>query len=187
MTAELDVDFAQEKMEVFRQAWTYLRDGFYDDKFHGVDWNAVRARYEPRLAAAQSPDEMRRLLNLMVGELNASHLGVSAGGRGGGRGGGGGPAGGRLGLRFERAEFEQHGRLKVASVIPLGPAAITRDIKPGEFIVAVDGERITSSSNLDQLLSHASGRRTVLSIAAAPGGGGVVSTAESSTLDTVMA
>jgi tricorn protease len=72
-------------MEVFRQAWTYMRDGFYDDKFHGVDWNGVRTQYAPRIAGAQTPDEMRRLLNLMVGELNASHLGVSAG-RGGGPG-----------------------------------------------------------------------------------------------------
>jgi Tol biopolymer transport system component len=55
ITAELDVDFAHEKMEVFRQAWTYMRDGFYDDKFHGVDWNAVRTQYAPRIAGAQTP------------------------------------------------------------------------------------------------------------------------------------
>ena len=78
VTAEMDVDFAHEKMEVFRQAWTYMRDGFYDDKFHGVDWDGVRTQYAPRIAGAQTPDEMRRLLNLMVGELNASHMGVSA-------------------------------------------------------------------------------------------------------------
>ena len=55
VTAELDVDFAQEKMEVFRQAWTYMRDGFYDDKFHGVNWDAVRTQYAPRIAGAQTP------------------------------------------------------------------------------------------------------------------------------------
>ena len=85
VTAELDIDFAQEKMEVFRQAWSYMRDGFYDDKFHGVNWDAVRTQYAPRIAGAQTPAEMRRLLNLMVGELNASHMGVAAGGRGGAR------------------------------------------------------------------------------------------------------
>ena len=98
----MDVDFAQEKMEVFRQAWTYMRDGFYDEKFHGVNWNAVRKRYEPRVAAAQTGDELRRLLNLMVGELNASHLGVS-----GGRGGGGG--GGEPGRRPARAALRSRG------------------------------------------------------------------------------
>jgi tricorn protease len=167
VTAEMDVDFAEQKMEVFRQAWTYMRDGFYDDKFHGVDWNAVRAKYEPRIAGAQSPDEMRRLLNLMVGELNASHMGVSAG-RGGGPGGG--PPAGRLGLQFDRSEYENHGRLKVRSVIPLGPAAITRAISVGDYLLSVDGERITERTNLDDLLSHASNRRTVLGVASTPTG-----------------
>jgi C-terminal processing protease CtpA/Prc len=167
VTAEMDVEFADQKMEVFRQAWTYMRDGFYDDKFHGVDWNGVRAKYEPRIAAAQSPDEMRRLLNLMVGELNASHMGVSAG-RGGGPGGG--PPAGRLGLQFDRREYETNGRLKVSGVIPLGPAAITKAIAVGDYLLAVDGVRITERTNLDDLMSHASNRRTVLSVASNPAG-----------------
>ncbi len=167
VTAEMDVDFAQEKMEVFRQAWTYMRDGFYDDKFHGVDWNAVRTRYAPRIAGAQTPDEMRRLLNLMVGELNASHMGVASGGGRGGRGGGG-PAAGRLGLRFDRAEYERNGRLRVASVIPLGPSAITRQVSAGDYLVEVNGTPITPRVNLDELLSHANNRRTELSVAASP-------------------
>ena len=53
VTAEMDVDFAREKMEVFRQAWAYLRDNFYDANFHGVDWEAVRVEYEPRIAGEE--------------------------------------------------------------------------------------------------------------------------------------
>jgi tricorn protease len=33
VTAEMDVDFSREKMEVFRQGWSYLRDNFYDPGF----------------------------------------------------------------------------------------------------------------------------------------------------------
>ena len=171
VTAEMDVDFAVEKMEVFRQAWTYMRDGFYDDKFHGVNWNAVREQYAPRIAGAQTPDEMRRLLNLMVGELNASHLGVSGGG---GRGGGGNqpPAAGRLGLRFDRREFERNGRLKITEVIPLGPAAISRQVSPGDYLVAVDGTSIAAATNLDEVLSHATNRRTELKLSKNADGSG---------------
>ncbi|HSC25711.1 MAG TPA: S41 family peptidase, partial [Vicinamibacterales bacterium] len=172
VTAELDVDFNQEKMEVFRQAWTYLRDGFYDDKFHGVDWNAVRTRYAPRIAGALTPAETRRLLNLMVGELNASHLGVNPGGaRGGGRGGGG-LSSGRLGVRFDRAEYEQRGRLKVTEVIPLGPAAITRQVASGDYLTAVDGTPITAATNLDELLMHSVNRRVSLTVSSSPDGAG---------------
>ena len=72
--------------------------------------------YAPRIAGAQTPAEMRRLLNLMVGELNASHMGVAAGGRGGGAGGDG-PSVGRLGLRFDRTEYEQAGRLRITEIV----------------------------------------------------------------------
>ena len=108
-----------------------MRDGFYDDKFHGVDWNAVKAEYAPRIAGAQTPDEMRRLLNLMVGELNASHMGVAAAPRP--QGSPEPPASARLGLRFDREEYERSGRFKVAEVIALGPAAITRAISIGQL------------------------------------------------------
>ena len=167
VNAEIDVDFAQEKLEVFRQAWTYMRDGFYDDKYHGVNWSSVRERYEPRVAAAQTADELRRLLNLMVGELNASHMGVSGGG-GGGRGGGESPAPGRLGLRFDRATYERNGHLKVTEVIPLGPAAITRQVAAGDYVTAVNGAPVSGTVNVDELLVRGIGRRTVLTVASQP-------------------
>jgi C-terminal processing protease CtpA/Prc len=109
---------------------------------------------------------MRRLLNLMVGELNASHLGVSAG-RGGGRGGGEAPSTGHLGVRFDRAEYERAGTLKVTQVIPLGPAAITRQISVGDYIAAIDGVPVTRDRNVDEMLLHSVNRRTSLTVSAA--------------------
>jgi len=160
VTAEMDVDFAREKLEVFHQAWTYLRDNFFDPGFNGVDWQAVRADYEPRIAGARTPDEMRRLLTLMVGELNASHLGVGA------------PFGsvqqstGRLGLRFDRHTYESGGRLRVTEVIPLGPAALSGDIRVGDYLLAVGGVQIAAHTNLDEVLNFKIGRRVVLTLSA---------------------
>jgi C-terminal processing protease CtpA/Prc len=164
VAAEMDIDFAREKLEVFQQAWSYLRDYFYDPAFHGVDWQAVRASYEPRLNGARTPDEMRRVLSLMVGELNASHSGVSA------PFGGNQPSTGRLGLRFDRAEYEGSGRLRVTEVIPLGPAAVAGGIRPGNYLLAVDGAQIDGHTNLDELLSFKIGKRVALTVAAAPDG-----------------
>ena len=158
VTAEMDVDFSREKIEVFRQGWTYLRDNFYDTGFHGVNWDQVRTQYEPLIAGAQTPDEMRRLLNLMVGELDASHLGAS------------GPPGavqtttGRLGLRFDRREYETSGRLRVTEVITLSPAAIAGTIKAGDYLLGVDGRSIDATTNLDDLLSYKIGRRISLTV-----------------------
>jgi tricorn protease len=167
VAAEMDVDFASEKQEVFEQGWEYMRDNFYDPKYHGADWQAVHAELLPYVAGARTPDELRRLMRLMVGELNASHLGVS------------GPFGstqtttGRLGLDFDRAEYERNGRLRVSDVIPLGPAALARDaaspdktrpLKAGDYIVAGDGKELDARMNLDDLLSYKIGRRVTLTV-----------------------
>ncbi|MBV9926473.1 MAG: PD40 domain-containing protein [Acidobacteria bacterium] len=173
VAAEMDVDFAREKLEVFRQGWELMRDNFYDPQYHGADWPAVRAELEPYVAGARTPDEVRRLMRLMVGELNASHLGVSN------------PPGaaqtttGRLGLDFDRAEYERAGRLKVAEVIPLGPAALARDtaapdrtrpLREGEYVLAVDGRAVDARTNLDELLNYKVGRRVTLTVASTADG-----------------
>jgi Tol biopolymer transport system component len=159
-TLEMNVNFAQEKMEVFKQGWRFMRDNFYDEKFHGVDWEATRKIYEPMIAGARNSDEIRRLMNLMVGELNASHLGVGA------------PANpatqpvqvGKLGLRFDRAEYELNGRLKITEIIALSPAGIIQNIKIGDYLLSVDGTKIDGTTNLDELLENKVNRRVVINV-----------------------
>ena len=165
VTAELDVDFSSEKMEVFRQAWTYMRDGFYDDKFHGADWGEVRAEFTPVVAGVRTTDELRRVLNLMFGELNASHLGASGPG-----GGGQSSNNGRLGVYFDRGEYESNGRLKITEVLTLGPAAISKQIQKGDHLLSVDGVKIDARANLDEILMHRVGRRVELKVAASADG-----------------
>ena len=158
VTAEMDVDFSRQKMEVFRQGWSYLRDFFYDPDYHGANWNAVRAEYEPLIAGARTPDEMRRLLQLMVGELNASHLGAGT------PPGGNQPTTGRIGLRFDRREYENSGRLRITEVIALSPAAITGNVKVGDYLLAVDGRALDQNTNLDEVLNYRIGRRVALTV-----------------------
>jgi len=165
VTAEMDVDFQREKEEAFAQAYSYLRDNFFDPTMHGVDWKALRDRMAPYVEAAQNGDEFRRLLVGMIGELNASHTGASA------------PfdsnrtTTGRIGVRFDRAEYQSRGALKVAQVIPLSPADVG-NIHVGDFIVAVDGTPVTPGTNFDALLEHRIGKRTVIAVASSTEGAG---------------
>lgn len=158
LNLEMNVNFAQEKMEIFKQGWRTMRDNFYDDKFHGADWNAVEKIYQPLIQQARNIDEVRRLMNLMVGELNASHLGV------GGQSAFTATPIGKLGLRFDRNEYEANGRLKITEIIELSPAAISKEIKVGEYLLSVDGTKIDKTTNLDELLENKVNRRVVLGI-----------------------
>jgi len=164
VTAEMDVDFNQEKMAAFEEAWAGQRDGFYDPKFHGADWNAVRQKYAPLIEGCQTPDEMRKILRLMIGELNSSHSGISAP-TAGAPGGTGTPRAviGQLGLTFDRAEYESSGKLKITEVLPRSPAWLAK-IQPGEELRAVDGVAVGPHVNLDQLLEHKVDKRVSLTI-----------------------
>ena len=158
VTAELEIDFDAEKVAVFEQAWRWQQVAFYDPRMHGTDWDAVRTRFAPQVAGARTSDELRRLLQLMVGELDASHLGVS------------GPSFapavpvGRLGLDLDAASLERDGTARVAAVLANGPAAITGAIRVGDRIVSVNGTPLTRTTNLDALLAGMVGRRIELSV-----------------------
>jgi tricorn protease len=160
VAAELDVDFEQEKMVVFDEAWAYLRDFFNDPTFNGTDWPAQHDKFAPYIAGARTPDEARRLTNLMIGELNASHSGMGPAANSPGTVP---PSTGRLGVRFDPAEYEQKGRLRVTTVLPLGAGALA-GLKPGDVLLAVDGRPINGSTNLDEVLQYKVGRRTTLRV-----------------------
>ncbi|CAN1531152.1 Peptidase_S41_TRI domain containing protein [Caulobacteraceae bacterium] len=162
VTAEMEVDFDAEKTVVFDQVWGILDRGFYDPKFHGADWKALRTTFAPYIAGARTGDELRRVLNLMIGELNASHTGM--------RGPDTSTTPGRvgdLGLRFDREAYEAGKGLLIKEVITLGPASIEGSIKPGETLVAVNGEKLAPGVSLDRLMRGQTGKRVVLTIAAA--------------------
>lgn len=162
VTGEMVVRFDAEKQVVFDEAWTTLNRAFYDEKFHGQDWTALRDRFEPFAQGAQTPDELRRVINLMIGELNASHSGINRPADGFGAQ----PAArvGDLGLRFDREAYEAGRGLIVREVIALGPADIEGSIKPGDVLTAVDGKPVGPDVNLDSLLLDRVGKRTVLTV-----------------------
>ncbi len=161
-SATLGVDFNQDKVTTFDEAWSVLNRRFYDADFHGRNWSELHAEFAPYIAGSRTPDEMRRDIGLMIGELNASHSGIR------------GPEGhvvktGRLGLRFDREAYEDGKGLVIREVVPLGPAAVEGSIHVGEKLAAVNGHTIDAHTNLNELLEDAAGRRTVLRIASADG------------------
>ena len=57
----------------FDQVWELVRDRFYDPRLHGLDWQAMRARYRPEAASARNREETAVVINAMLAELGASH------------------------------------------------------------------------------------------------------------------
>ncbi len=74
--AQVDVNLQEERARVFEEAWQAINQEFYDAKFHGVDWNNVKKKYQGLANQAQTNLEFDVLINRMVGELRSSHMGL---------------------------------------------------------------------------------------------------------------
>jgi tricorn protease len=142
MTVRTDEEFH----EMFEQSWRALSDHFYDPKYHGVDWALIRSKYEPLVKQCALKEDLDALISLMMGELNASHLGISRPGQNPDE------ITADLGLIFDES-YKGPG-LKIAEVLKRGPADKRGlGFKPGEVVVSIDGEEVTEQTNLSKLLN----------------------------------
>ena len=56
-----------------------MKNRFYDAKMHGADWNAGEDHLRALLDYIVDEEELHTVMMMMIGELNASHTGVSGG------------------------------------------------------------------------------------------------------------
>jgi len=66
-------------LESFEIVWKTVKEKHWDLAGTGVDWDAVYERYRPKAEAIDAADEMRELLNDMLGELRQSHFQILEG------------------------------------------------------------------------------------------------------------
>lgn len=71
---DLNADFKQ----MFAEIWANVAENFYDETFHGVDWQKIKEKYAGFLPHIVSRANLKRLIRDMLGELNASHLGFGS-------------------------------------------------------------------------------------------------------------
>jgi len=146
--------------EIFDQSWRALDESFYDKNFHGADWKTIRAKYRPLVAHCGMKEDLYTLISLMLGELNASHLGIS------GNLGKAEQETADLGLIFDRSHPGPD--LRVGEILKGGPADRRGlNIKPGDRIVRIDGVELTNTTNVSKLLNDKVGEVVTLTIASA--------------------
>ena len=56
-----------------------MRDYFYDEGMHGVDWPAMHAKYLPLVERVSDRSELGDVISEMVGELSTLHIFVRFG------------------------------------------------------------------------------------------------------------
>lgn len=71
-----DAVTSEQAVAAFDEAWQRVHDTHFDRDFNGVDWAAVKAELRPEAAKARSRDEVRDVINRMLGRLGQSHFAV---------------------------------------------------------------------------------------------------------------
>jgi tricorn protease len=156
--AEMVVDENGERQYIFDHAWRQVKDKFYDEKLHGVDWESLRKNYAAFLPTINNNHDFAELLSELLGELNASHTGCryrpsrqdtdnTA----------------SLGLLFDLSS--EDAGLKVAEVIERGPCDRAEcKIVAGTVVTHINGVELAADVNPWKLLNRQAGKPVRLSL-----------------------
>lgn len=158
-TARMSIDRLVDYYAVFDEAVQVIGDSFYDKSFRGLDFKAISARYRAMIPAISVRTDFASLMTQWLGELNASHTGWQGTTLRPAR-----PTG-YLGLTIDE-DYAGPG-VKVVGVLPRSPASRAESlIKPGEYILAVDGVDVRAGVDFDRALADKVGRTVRLVVGA---------------------
>jgi tricorn protease len=169
---EVRIDPRAEWAQIFDEAWRINRDFFYAPNMHGIDWVAVRRKYEPLLAGVAVRSDLNRVIQWMCSELSVGHH----------RGGGGdrlaaprSVAGGLLGADYS-VENGRYRFKKVYGGLNWNPelrAPLTEpgvDVRAGEYLLAVRGQDVRPPANLYSFFENTAGKIVEIAVGPNPDG-----------------
>ncbi len=173
----VEVHPRHERAQILADAWRIMRDYFYDPGMHGVDWNAIRAKYEAMLSAVVTREDLNYLIAEMISELNVGHAYLQ------------GPGDvenapsrnvGLLGVTFESVKNDD-GTLANAWKLAKFTTGATFDndarsplaaqglgVREGDFLLAVNGEPVDPTTDPWAPFIGLAGKSVVLTISKKP-------------------
>ena len=158
-SARITIDKPARHLQVLDEGWRMLGDWFYDANMHGIDWASKRAKYADWVSKVGCERDFVYVINLMIGEVNASHMGYYPDTD---RDNGPAPDG-YLGLQFDPKHFGKG--LKVTRVIAHSPAdRIDNQIKVDDILLMVDGKPVSIEDNYYATLEMRAGVPTEVTL-----------------------
>ena len=163
-TVHMEVDTAAERQQVFEEAWRVMKNRFYDAKMHGVNWAMAKDKYESLLPNVADIEELHDVIMDMIGEMNASHTGISGGGE---------PEPGRETVQTHYPGFDLEpdasGYYKVSWIYRKGPADHDYlKISKGDYILAVNGKDLKTTDNYWRLFNILPGSKFEFRVNSSP-------------------
>ncbi len=156
-SAQMQIDHQAEQAQIFEEAWRTLNYGFYDPNFHGQDWTALKNKYRKWAVQASTKTDFRDMFNIMLGQINASHMGLYNSDRAK-------TQRERTGLLGVEINPLDEG-VQVTRVIPQSPADRNDSrLNENDVILAVNGQPVSSTQNFYQPLANKANEEVYLTV-----------------------
>ena len=141
----------QEREYIFNHIWQQVKDKFYVEDIHGVDWEGYRENYRRFLPYINNNYDFRDMLSEMLGELNGSHTGA--------RYNPDGPALKTAALGLFLDDTYQGDGLRIEEVIKRGPFDVKKTgVTAGCIIEGIDGINIAAGEDYNWMLDGKAGK-----------------------------
>ncbi len=160
----VEINLAAQSRQKFLEMTRVLGSQFYSNDMKGLDWAKLTERYLSLAERCRTNEEFDWIANRMLGELNASHLGVRS------------PdvpsplrqPQGRLGTRVKPVD----GGFEITAIIEGTPAALAKQpAKTGDVITAIDFTPLAIGDTVESLLRGKVGKEVVVSVRRPVAGG----------------
>ena len=165
------IDYPKEWKQMFNEAWRLERDYFYNPKMNGVDWKKVHDQYAVLLPYVANRFDLNYIIGEMIGELANSHTYV---------GGGEMPKIEHVSVGMLGADFKvdsKSGLYRIQKIYtgenwtktarsPLTEPGV--DVKTGDYILAVNGKKLTGKKNIFSLLENTTDQSVTLLVNSRP-------------------
>ncbi len=147
----------EEREYIFNHIWQQVKDKFYVEDIHGVDWEGYRENYKRFLPYINNNYDFRDMLSEMLGELNGSHTGARYNPEG--------PSLKTAALGLFLDDSYQGNGLKVEEVIKRGPFDVKKTgVTAGCIIEKIDGQDILAGEDYNWMLDGKAGKPIRVSV-----------------------
>lgn len=145
--------------DIFQQVWVEFGKGFYDPDMHGVNWKRSRKDFSKFLKYADDPSILKKIIDEMIGEVNASHTGFyprkdskyitykTA----------------YCGFELDLKNFPKDG-ITIKKIYKKSKLNKPHQIKSGDVLISVDGKEIGKSSDIISHFKNKVGEKIKLGI-----------------------
>jgi tricorn protease len=164
------VDYQQEWKQIFDESWRQMRDFFYVENMHGVDWNTMHKKYGELIPYVNHRADLTYVIGELIGELNAGHAYVNSGEM---------PSPDRIKMGLLGAKISKHssGYFQIDQILEGAPWSkdirsplldLGVNVKKGDFILKVDGNNLKDIPDIFQTMVGKANRTVELVVNSKP-------------------